>query len=228
MTTTAEEDAIVLREARGFVETFGASLPDRVQAAALTLKSKIPFKAVSIRELLLHRVHALAGAAVELFESNRVIPAVILTRAVVETTAVMFTLHERLVRFLENQRTGELDDFLMRNLVGARNNPEMPISINILTLVDRVEKTIPGFRSSYDGLCECAHPNWAGAFGAYGEVDRQKLELKLGPSSRTAAFSAGVSALSGALLTFHYYYNDSADLVARVNDHYEQGGSHDT
>ena len=140
----------------------------------------------------------------------------------------MFTLHERITRFLKDHKTGELDDFLMRSLVGARNNPELPTSINILTLVDRVEKTMPGFRSSYDSLCECAHPNWAGTLGAYGEIDRDKYELKLGPSSRTATFSMGIHALSGALMIFHHYYNDSAEMMVKLNDHYEQGGRHDT
>jgi hypothetical protein len=133
MNLSSDDDARILKEARGFVDVFASSLSERVQVAALTLKSKIPFKALSVRELLLHRVFALASAAVELFEANRVIPAVILTRAVVETLAVMFTFHERLSRFLENKNATELDKFLMCSLVGARNNPDMPRSINILT-----------------------------------------------------------------------------------------------
>ena len=225
--SNADRDLWSLQEARSFVEAVAGSLPDRIQVAALTLKSKIPFKALSVRETLLHRVHALASAAVELFEGNRVIPAVILARAVVESTAVMFTLHERTTRFLQDLKINELDDFLMRNLVGARNNPDMPTSINILTLVDRVEKAVPGFRSSYDSLCECAHPNWAGTLGAYGAIDPEKYELKLGPSGRTAAFSIGVHALSGALMLFHHYYNDSAELMLKLNDHFEQAQQHD-
>lgn len=209
-----------LQEARRVVDGIAGSLPDKIQAAALTLKSKIPFKALSVRETLLHRTHALASAAVELFEGNRVIPAVVLTRAVSESTAVMFTLHERTARFLQDHKVNEFDDFLMCNLVGARNNSETPTAVNILTLIDRVEKTIPGFRSSYEGLSECAHPNWAGTLGAYGEIDHDKYELNLGPSFRTATFSIGVHALSGALMIFHHYYNDSAELMEKLNDHF--------
>ena len=218
----AAGDLSSLQEARSFVDTIAGSLPDKIQVAALTLKSKIPFKALSVRETLLHRIHALASAAVELFEGHRVIPAVVLTRAVSESTAVMFTLHERTARFLYDHKVNDFDDFLMCNLVGARNNPEMPTAVNILTFIDRVEKTIPGFRSSYDSLSECAHPNWAGTLGAYGTIDRDKYELNLGPSSRTATFSIGVHALSGAVMIFHHYYNTSAELMVKLNDHFEQ------
>lgn len=83
----ADKDAQRLREAREYSERFTASLPQHINAATLTVKSKLPFKALSIRELLLHRMAALSTAAVDLFSHKRVIPAVILTRAVVETLA---------------------------------------------------------------------------------------------------------------------------------------------
>lgn len=99
----ADQNAKHLSEAREYADRLSASLPDRIQIAALTLKSKLPFKAVSIRELLLHRMAALSSAAVDLFEQKRVIPAVILTRAIVETLAALFTIHERVERFLKDK-----------------------------------------------------------------------------------------------------------------------------
>lgn len=117
-----------LTEAQGFSDRLNASLPDQIQIAALTLKSKLPFKALSIRELLIHRMAALASAAVDLFKQKRVIPAVILTRSIVETAAVMFIFNERLGRFLDDKSKdiNAFDDFLMQCLLGARNNPDMP------------------------------------------------------------------------------------------------------
>ncbi|HEX9592287.1 MAG TPA: hypothetical protein VGB12_02890 [bacterium] len=212
-----------LAEAQDYSDRLNASLPDRIQIAALTLKSKLPFKAVSIRELLIHRMAALASAAVDLFKQKRAIPAVILTRAIVETAAVMLIFHERLGRFLDDKSKdiSAFDDFLMRCLLGARNNPDMPTPTNILTLVDRVEQRLPGFRGVYDGLCECAHPNWAGTFGAYGQIDKENFELKLGPAERSTAYTVGLAALSGTLLLFEHYYNDSGDLVRKFNDYFE-------
>jgi hypothetical protein len=218
-----DSNAQHLAEAQDFSDRLNASLPDRIQIAALTLKSKLPFKALSIRELLIHRMAALASASVDLFKQQRAIPAVILTRAIVETAAVMLTFHERLGRFLndKNKDIAALDGFLMQCLLGSRNNPDMPTATNILTLVDRVEQELPGFRRTYDSLCECAHPNWAGAFGAYGEIDKDKFELKLGPAERSTAYTVGLAALSGSLMIFEHYYNDSGDLVRKFNDYFE-------
>lgn len=83
--------------------------------------------------------------------------------------------------------------------------------------------TKPFLASVYDGLCEYVHPNWAGTFGAFGQVDKENFELKLGPAERSSAYTAGLAALSGSLLIFERYYNDSGELVRKVNDYFESG-----
>ncbi len=153
-------------------------------------------------------------------------PAVILTRAIVETFAVLFDFHKRLDRFLKDEAKDNraLDDFLMRCLMGSRNNPDMPNAVNILNLIDHVEKVAPDFRSVYDSLCECAHPNWAGTFGAFGSIKTETTELELGPLGRIPAYSAGLSVLSGSLIAFEHYYKESGELVRQLNEHFEKHG----
>src|SRR6266568_7206012 len=122
----AADDAETLKEARDSANKLEASLPKRVQAAAFTQRCKLPFKAHLIRELLIHRTAALASPAIRLFEEDRVIPAVILTRAIVEALAMLFALHEQLERFLKATAKDnyKLDEFLMCCLIGSRNNPD--------------------------------------------------------------------------------------------------------
>lgn len=226
MTNTVDnpqiKDNVALKEARQLADLIASSLPERIQIAALSMESKLPFKALTLKELLLHRVSVLATSAVELFEQERAIPAVVLTRSIVETLAVLYALHERLISFLKTKNISDLDNFLMQSLMGARNQPDLPNPINILTLIDRVEKTVPGFRSVYDNLCEYTHPNWAGTFGAFGKIDKLNFEICLGPSRRTNAWETGVFALSGALMSFYHYYNESADLIYQLNDYFEK------
>jgi hypothetical protein len=202
----ANNDRILL-EARRLADAIASSLPDRIQIAALTLKSKLPFKALSVRELLIHRVSALATAAVDLFEREQLIPAIVLTRSVAETVAFLFCLHERLERFLMDKNVFALDDFLMSCLVSSRIQPGLRKAINVLTLIDRVDKINPGFRSVYDTLSEYAHPNWSGTLVAFGKIDKKQFELKLGPKLKAGVLKTGVDALSGSLLIFHHYYN---------------------
>jgi hypothetical protein len=110
--------------------------------------------------------------------------------------------------------------------MGSRNkpDPEMPDAVNTLSLIDRVEKTTPGFRSIYDALCEYTHPNWAGTFGAFGSIMTETTELELGPRERIPAYSAGLSTLSGSLTAFEFYYKKSGELVQKLNERFDKNG----
>ena len=164
--------AEILAEARQLAESIASSLPKSVDAASLTLKSKVPFKVLSLRELLIHRVSALASPAVTLFEQGKHVPAVVLTRAVLETVTIVFALHRQLQAFLKTKDVLALDDFLMNCLMASRWENATHQARSILTFVDHVDKKIPGFRQTYDSLSEYAHPNWCGVSGAFGETDR--------------------------------------------------------
>lgn len=117
----ALSDEEALAEAKEFAQRLAASLPDVIPAAGLTHKSKLPFKALSIRELLIHRGSELASAAVENFERRRIVAGVSLTRALIETVAVLFALHKSVARFLDDHDSEVFDSFLMKTLMGSRN-----------------------------------------------------------------------------------------------------------
>ena len=162
----------------------------------------------------------------ELFEQRRLLPAVLLTRGVVETVAVTFSLYSALGAFLASHDVVAFDEFLMQSLMGSRLPDSSRQAKNILTLIKHVEKSIPGFEASYNSLSEYAHPNWAGVLGAFGEIDREAFELRLGPNQRTSAFPSGVCALSGSLMTFHHFYNVMVEMLHQTNDYFEvQGGT---
>ena len=224
MEPSAPTDEELMAEVRDHAARLAASLPDLIPAAGLTLKSKLPFKALSIRELLIHRVSELASAAVENFEKGRVVAGVSLTRAVMETVAVLFALDEQVTKFLQDKDAEDLDGFLMTTLMGSRSGGDLPVAINILTLIDRLHKEVEGARTVYDALCEITHPNWAGLLGSFGTLDKPKYELQLGKRTNTRGNSTGLSALSGALKTFEHYYNDLANKIDEMNKYFEAGG----
>ena len=217
-----DEFAERLMEAKARAALLAQSLPLKIAAASLTLESKIPFKVLSLREILIHRTSALATAAVEMFEQRRLVPAVVLARAIVETVAVTFNLHKQLVEFCDSKDVEKIDDFVSRGLVGERRSDASVKATNVLTLIDHVEKALPGFRQSYDGLSEYAHPNWSGGLGAFGRIDRKALELHLGPSERTSGLMSGVISLLSSLMLFEHYYNAMIGPIKELNDHFER------
>ena len=217
-----KEQTLKIKEARQIANDIATHLPDRIQIASLTLNSKIPFKALSLRELLIHRVSPLATAAVDLFERDEIVPALVITCAVFETVAVIYCLHKRLQQFLNDKDMSEFDAFLMTCLFGCRDEPGFPKSIDMLTFIDQVEETIPEFRQNYDVLSEYAHPSYSGLLGSFGITDKKEFELKLGTKDMSREFTIGVSGLSSALMIFLHYYNDSAELVHQLNDYFEK------
>ena len=220
-----EEAKEHLAEATLLCEELAHSLPTLIPAAGLSLASKLPFKATSIRELLIYRMSDLASSATQHLENHSVVPGAILTRAAVETVAVLFCLNQAIEQFLESHDIDRINSFLMSSLVGSRWEDHPVQSINILTLIDKVTKTIPAFRSSYDNLSEYAHPNWSGLLGSYGSIDRENHELHLGIRDTSIGLSTSLFVLTATLHTFRHYYNLSAATLDRFNQWFDEQGA---
>lgn len=51
---------------------------------------------------------------------------------------------------------------------GSKNGwTDIPVAINVLTFVQRLDKKMPGFEAAYNSLSEYAHPNWHQVSGLY-------------------------------------------------------------
>ena len=140
---------------------------------------------------------------------------ILLTRAAVETSAALWYLSAKLDATLQAGTVGDIDDYLMRLMMGSRTNPELPAAISVLTFVDRAEKDIEGFRHQYDMLSEFSHPNWAGAALLYSKPDPPNLRtdfcanIRVGDSTK----HADVLNLSASLMLFEQNYNHVADVM---------------
>lgn len=71
-------DSELLALAKQLASNIRSSLPKKLYAGSFTLKSKLPYKASLFREVLIHRLIDLADVAVELYESGRLVPALLL------------------------------------------------------------------------------------------------------------------------------------------------------
>ena len=204
--------------AKALISEFKIILPKRVDPATITLKSKIPYKAASLRELIFHRLAELGESAIELYEKKRIVSAFIITRAIMETTALLYWLHKRLKRVIDNNDIEDIDDFLRKILFGWKGNKDLKEPYNILTAVDHLNKNIPYYRRSFDLLFEFTHPNYCGVHGAYGKIDKNKIWLDLGSDKRDVPIIIGLSPLVGSLEIFKYYYDDINDLLPKFTE----------
>lgn len=205
----------LMDEIRERLKLLESSLPGRVDAAAVSLTAKIPFKALLCREALMWRMAELGRSAFESFENSKLASAIILTRAAVETSAALWYLCAKVDAAVKSGTVGDIDDHLMKLTMGSKTNPAMPNPINVMNFVDCVGKDIVGCRDRYDALSEFAHPNWAGTALLYSKPDPANFRADFGSNIRAgdSTRETGVLNLSVALMIFERSYNRIADLM---------------
>jgi hypothetical protein len=205
----------LMSEIRQRLRVFERHLPRQIDPLAMS-RSKLPFKALLYREALIWRVTELGMAAFENFDANRLAAAILLTRAAVETTAVLWYLCNKITTALKAGSLGDIDDYLMRLSLGSRVWEELPDTINVLTFVDCVNKTVDGFRRQYDSLSEYSHPNYSGTTGLYSKNDTENILIDFGSNVRSTdgPKHIGVINLSVALTMFEHTYNKLADVMS--------------
>ncbi len=203
-----------MKEARARANVLRESLPQSVDAAALGVRSKVPFQLLCTREALIWRTEELSRTACDALERDDLAAAALLARATVESAAIAW----RLMELLDDRQKfspRELSVNLVRMLVGSRLWPDAPQAPQILSCIDRMDKKVPGVRKSYDILSEIAHPNWRGVFGMYAKTDEATFTVQFGRSLRSTEGTKGaiVNALLGALDLFEFAYNRISDAI---------------
>lgn len=202
-----------LDEARQFSQRLSASLPDKIEIAAIGTLSKAPFQLLTVREAIFWRTEELARNACDALDKEDFAVAALITRAVAESAAMVWYLLEILEQ-RSNYTPSSLNDKLMRMFAGSKTWSDAPQAINVMTFVERMDTTIEGFAAGYASLSEYAHPNWIGVSGLYSKIDRENYTVYFGRSFKSERAGNQLShALVGALLAFELGYNQIADIM---------------
>lgn len=204
---------------RRLLDELDDCLLDKVAAADPGIPSKTPFKLLSLREAFGHRLADLGRRALELFDEGHPIAASVLTRAVIETTSLLFSLNSAVQTAAETGSVEGLDDRLMDMGFGSRAGWSAISATNILTRIDKMDRAYPGVRSTYDELSEIAHPNLAGGIAGYGSLDEATWTLHLSQSGKGhPAENAALPALSGNLGLGILFYDQIAPVYPKVSE----------
>ena len=200
---------------RAEIAALGANLPTEVDALGTSTKYKTAMKVHMLRESLIWREEELARSALMLLNNDDFVAAALVTRGVMETTAAIVYLHGLVDRALKNGMDDALDAKLNGFLTGSKVWHELPGAINVLTMIDKVEKVIPGYRGHYDFLSEYAHPNWSGTHGAYGIIDHETAIVSFAKGGRSAELKRQTvsTMLADSVGLFSRYYNFLGDLI---------------
>ena len=117
--------------ARAHVARLHDSLPKELQETAFSLNSRLPFKATLLREALIHRLSDLAEVALKLCDANQLVPAFVMIRATMETTALLCRLDECTDQFIDTKDILKYSEFIKKGLLGSRDKTTPEESYNI-------------------------------------------------------------------------------------------------
>ncbi|MEZ0265644.1 MAG: hypothetical protein ACAI43_13015, partial [Phycisphaerae bacterium] len=115
-----------LTDAKTMIGNLAAELPAEVRLDGLFEISLLPPRLVSVREVLRHRMLELGRNALNCFGQGDGVAGTVLTRSAFETSALMFYVEKKVKRSVEEDNLGDLGDFLLKSLLGSKNNPKMP------------------------------------------------------------------------------------------------------
>lgn len=211
-----QDHTFLMDEIRGRLELFESNLPKHLDAFALSPDSKLPAKVLRYRESLIWRIAEVGRAAFHEIEKKRLVSGIVLTRAVVETSAALWYLHSKVDDAIKSNDIGDIDLYLVKLNVGIATAPpeltdgEFPRPVKIGKFLEQVERVIPGFSEHYGVLSEFAHPNWAGTVSIYSKYHPESLTIEFGQNMRgeDQAKGLGVNSLHGALELFEMTYNN--------------------
>ena len=175
-------------------------LPDSVNEFSISSKAKIPFKVSILKGVLAHRILELSDPAIELLVNSKQLQAIVLIRAIQETAATLYWLSQKIGEVGKNEKIEGFDNFVMKQLFGGRIKSAKEEAFNVLKAIDKVDQKVEGFRESYEFLCEFTHPNCAGTYLAFGQLDTKDGIFYFGSSSKDNPISSGVNSLRGGLL----------------------------
>jgi len=222
-------DREVLQEAEELYQQLPR--PPRTLTTILDSRTRsvlIPDKARVAQYVLLCRMIDLAESTIELYRNGRRNSAFILTRAIFETTALLFLIYERLERIVETNKLGDIDLFLSRIVAGGKSDstpewiPGVPAkAINIGKAIERLDKKFKlkgrGMASDYGFLCDFTHPNSPGGILSYAKWEKKNDILVFWFSVSHKPFPQhlgfGLVCLCMCLDIFNHYYQKMEDVV---------------
>jgi hypothetical protein len=213
---SARDASAWMAEARARQKLISENMPEGVDPRALTWASKTPYVAMCFREAQFCRAEEFARAACDMFERNDVVVGVANTRAMIESVVAIWFLNEKIKRQITNGLESNIHEQVVQLLMGFKNEATFPPAINILTVIDKFDKEVPGFRAQYDRLSEFAHPNYSGALGAFGTRDEEVAITwfrKGEGANKDAAKRIGVGNLVPALAILEIVFNETAELM---------------
>jgi hypothetical protein len=169
-----------LKDARSTLNKYKQSRILRIKPASNWLVYKPIFELEYFKESVRYRFIELAEACFTLLNGENYLGAITTARSLQETLSVMWYINDLCRYAVENKELRHFTTQMHRLILGWKNDDQFPDPINVLTLIDKVDKTVTGYRKCYDILSEYVHPNWNGTMGLFAKTNGENLKVEFG------------------------------------------------
>ncbi|RLA81800.1 MAG: hypothetical protein DRG78_08665 [Epsilonproteobacteria bacterium] len=149
--------------------------PKEIDVESMGGYDSIVAKYMLARAGLLHRALELAISADNSIENKQVVSSSLLIRALFETVSVFGYMYYKMINFNKIKDIKEFDTSITNILYGTRDGTTDYVSVNILSMINKIDKEYPNYRSTYDRLSEYSHPNFTGASLLYGSPQKDAI-----------------------------------------------------
>lgn len=191
-----------------------------VNPATIPITPKVVFNLKSYVQLSLHRVVDLAMEACNSWNNGTPVVAIILDRAMLENVAYLFDISNQIKRYITENQFSEIHNLISNRLVGSRLKEARSKICNVMTVIDKIDKTFRGFKENYNFLSDFCHPNYSGMLGLYGKMNYDEIYLKIDRRigiSEEIFFNVLFS-LEPSLLIFEDCLNDIEKIYPALTD----------
>lgn len=216
-------------EINGQLEELKALKVNEIRVEGHLAKSKLAWKIATLSQACLRRLVELAEATAFTWNQGYYISALTLARSVIETGAILCDIDENVKKHLDKEDLKGLDDFVMNRTFSTKledwlNKGKVYKATNILTIIQKKDRQLPGLLDVYNGLSEYAHPNHVGLSQHYGDLDRTNGTVSYKEHSfLKAKFHSILCALTFIGFGYHAYkrleesIKKVAELQHRIN-----------
>jgi hypothetical protein len=194
---------------------WNGALASNIPVAGLMSRNRVAYKWKSclrvwmLREVAFWRFHDLLTQSFALHQQGYGLGARILLRSGLETLAVLIYLNQLLQQVLDGKLNfhvfGKKTSAL---LLGSRDGSTAHQSVNIMTILQRCDRTYPGIERLYAALSESAHPNFEGMVFGYSEIDSGEYETRFSNRWMDLHGDGHLASMETCMSAFQYEYNN--------------------
>jgi hypothetical protein len=182
-------------------------------------KSRTLWKLANFQQGSLYRVVMLGQGGSNGWNDGNQLSSILCGRAFLETVAKMHYLNLNLAEHRGATTIEPISTFLDKELFSTRNDEWLAAgagfkATNILTMMEKLDKDMPGVKQHYDFLSEWCHPNWPGQSFLFATNDN---------ANRVTTFSESkgrnnnvLDVIFGALMTITYFERMISELDSAI------------